>query len=38
MGHLLISCGSGHGQLQSTTNYEPPHNIRNHQAGPWLMS
>jgi hypothetical protein len=32
MGHLLISCGSYHNELRSTTFYEPPHNIRHRQA------
>jgi hypothetical protein len=34
MGHLLISCGSCHDELWSTTFYEPPHDIRHRQAGP----
>jgi hypothetical protein len=34
MGHLLISCGSCHDELISTTFYEPPHDIRHCQAGP----
>ena len=38
MGHLLISCGSCHDELRSTTFYEPPHDIRHRQAGPWLVS
>ena len=38
MGHLLISCGSCHDELRHTTFYEPPHDIRHRQAGPWLMS
>ncbi len=28
MGHLLISCGSCHDELRSTTFYEPPRDIR----------
>ena len=35
MGHLLISCGSCHDELWSTTFYEPPHDIRHRQADPW---
>jgi hypothetical protein len=27
MGHLLISCGSCHNQVRSTTFYEPLHDI-----------
>ena len=34
MGHLLISCGSSHNELLSTTFYELPHDITHHQAGP----
>ena len=37
MGHLLISCGSCHDELRSTTFYEPPHDIRHRQAGPWRV-
>ena len=33
MGHLLISCGNGHDQMQSTTFSGPPHYITHHQAG-----
>jgi hypothetical protein len=38
MGDLLISCGSCHDELRRTTFYEPPHDIRHRQAGPWLVS
>ena len=38
MDHLLISCGSCPDELRTTTFYEPPHEIRNRQAGPWLVS
>ena len=34
MGHVLISCGSCHDELRSTTFYEPPHDIRHRQIGP----
>jgi hypothetical protein len=34
MGHLVISCGSRHDELRSTTFYEPPHDIRHRHAGP----
>jgi hypothetical protein len=37
MGHLWISCGSCHDLQRSTTFYEPPHDIRHRQAGPWQM-
>jgi hypothetical protein len=37
MGHLLISCGSCHDERRSATFYEPPHDIRHRQAGPWLV-
>ena len=37
MGHLLISCGSCHDELRSTTFYEPPHDIKHRQAGPWQV-
>lgn len=33
MGHLLISCGSCHDELRTTTFYEPPHDIRHSKAG-----
>ena len=33
MGHLLISCGSCHDELRTTTPYEPPHDITHQQAG-----
>jgi hypothetical protein len=36
MGHPLISCGSCHNQVRSTTFYEPLHDIMRRQAGPWL--
>ena len=36
MGHLLVSCQTCHAQLQDATFYEPPHDIRCRQAGPWL--
>ena len=35
-GHLLISCGSCHDELRTKTFYEPPHDIKCRQAGPWL--
>jgi hypothetical protein len=38
MGHLVISCGNCHDELRSTTCYEPLHDIRHRQAGPWLAS
>ena len=38
MGHLLISCGSCHDELWSTTFYEPPHDITHRQAGPFPAS
>ena len=38
MGYLLISCGSCHDELRRTTFYEPPHDIKHRQAGPWLVS
>jgi hypothetical protein len=37
MGHLWISCGSCHDLQRSTMFYEPPHDIRHRQAGPWQM-
>ena len=36
MGHLLVSCQTCHVQLRDATFYEPPHDIRCRQAGPWL--
>ena len=36
MGHLLVSCHACHVQLRDATFYEPPHDIRCRQAGPWL--
>lgn len=38
IGHLLICCGSWDDELRRTTFYEPPHDIRHRQAGPWLVS
>jgi hypothetical protein len=38
MGHLLISCGSCYGHLQSGTFRDPPHDIMHSRAGPWLVS
>jgi hypothetical protein len=38
MSHVLISCGSCHDELRRTTFYEPPHDIRYHQAGLRLVS
>jgi hypothetical protein len=41
MGHLLISCGSRHDELQSTTFYEPPHDIKHRRSGAgglWLVA
>ena len=35
MGHLLISCGSCHDELRTTTFYKPPHDIRHRRTGPW---
>jgi hypothetical protein len=33
MGHLMISCGSYHDELRTTTFYELPHDIAHRQAG-----
>ena len=33
MGHLMISCGSCHDELRTTTYYEPPHDITYRRAG-----
>jgi hypothetical protein len=38
MGHLWVSCKTCHEELWSTTFYEPPHDIKHHQPGPWLAS
>jgi hypothetical protein len=38
MSDLLISCGSCYDELRIMTFYEPPHDIRHRQAGPWLVS
>jgi hypothetical protein len=32
MSHLLISCGSCHDELRTTTFYEPPHDITHHRS------
>jgi hypothetical protein len=37
MGDLLISSGSCHDELQTTTFYAPPHEITHRQAGPWQV-
>jgi hypothetical protein len=36
MGHLLVSCQTCHAELCEATFYEPPHDVRCRQAGPWL--
>jgi hypothetical protein len=36
MGHLLVTCQTCHAQRRDATFYEPPHDIRCLQAGPWL--
>ena len=33
MGHVWVTCRTCHDQLRQTTFYEPPHDIRHHQAG-----
>ena len=33
----ISTCGSSHGELRSTTFYEPPHDITQCQAGPWQV-
>ena len=35
MGHLWVSCNTCHDQLWQVTFYQPPHDIRHHQPGPW---
>lgn len=35
MGHLLISCGLCHEEHRQSTYYEPPHDIRHREPGPW---
>ena len=38
MGHVWVTCRACHDQLRQTAFYEPPHDIRHHQAGvqpPW---
>ena len=34
MGHLMISRGTCHDELRTTTFYEPPHDITHRRAGP----
>ncbi len=34
MGHVWVSCRTCHDQFRQTTFYEPPHDLRQHQAGP----
>ena len=36
LGHLLVTCQACHAQRRDATFYEPPHDIRCQQAGPWL--
>jgi hypothetical protein len=33
MGHVWVTCRACHDQLRQTAFYEPPHDIRHHQAG-----
>ena len=33
LGHVWVTCRACHDQLRQTTFYEPPHDIRHHQAG-----
>jgi hypothetical protein len=33
LGHVQVSCRTCHDQLRQTAFYEPPHDIRHHQAG-----
>jgi hypothetical protein len=35
MGHLRVICKTCDDQFWRTTFYEPPHDIKHHQAGPW---
>jgi hypothetical protein len=35
MGHLVVFCNTCHHQLWQTTFYQPPHDIKHHQPGPW---
>jgi len=34
-GHLRVLCNACHDQLLQTTFYQPPHDIKHHQPGPW---
>jgi hypothetical protein len=35
MGQLVVFCNTRHDQLWQTTFYQPPHDIKHHQPGPW---
>jgi hypothetical protein len=35
LGHLRVLCNACHDQLLQTTFYQPPHDIKHHQPGPW---
>jgi len=35
MGHLWILCGTCHKEQRETMFYEPPHDIKHREPGPW---